>query len=156
MDAGQTYLLAREQWLDRPIDEVFAFFGDAANLEAITPPWLGFSVQTSMPITMRAGTLIEYRLLWHRLPMRWKTVIEAWEPPHRFVDRQLKGPYRLWHHTHTFVSRDGGTSIRDEVRYRLPFGLLGTAMHRLRIRRDLDAIFDYRARRVGELLGENG
>ena len=82
------------------------------------------------------------------MPLRWTTIIEAWEPPHRFVDTQLQGPYRLWHHTHTFKAQMGGTLIRDQVRYRLPLGWLGVVLHRLGIRRDLEAIFDDRARRV--------
>src|SRR5512135_1279037 len=138
VDAARTYLIEREQWLARPIEEVFAFYGDATNLEAITPAWLRFFVITPAPIAMRAGTLIEYRLRWRRMPLRWTTIIEAWEPPHRFVDTQLQGPYRLWHHTHTFEAQMGGTLIRDEVRYRLPLGWLGVVLHRLGIRRDLE------------------
>jgi ligand-binding SRPBCC domain-containing protein len=152
VEAARTYRIDREQWLDRPIDEVFAFFSDAANLEAITPSWLRFSVITSAPIPMDTGTLIEYRLRWRGLPLRWATLIEAWEPPRRFVDTQLRGPYLLWHHMHTFESRRDGTLIRDLVYYRLPLGWLGAALHRLGIRRDLEAIFDHRARRVRELL----
>jgi ligand-binding SRPBCC domain-containing protein len=152
VDAARTFLIEREQWLARPVEEVFAFFGDATNLEAITPEWLRFSVITPAPIAMGAGTLIDYRLRWRRMPLRWTTIIEAWEPPHRFVDRQLRGPYRLWHHTHIFEAQLGGTRIRDEVRYRLPLGRLGVALHRLGVRRDLEAIFDDRARRVRELL----
>jgi ligand-binding SRPBCC domain-containing protein len=152
VDAARTYRIEREQWLARPIAEVFTFFGDATNLEAITPEWLRFSVITPAPIVMGAGTLIEYRLRWRGMPVRWTTRIEAWEPPHRFVDTQLKGPYRLWHHTHTFEAQRGGTLIRDEVRYRLPLGWLGAALHRLGVRRDLEAVFDDRARRIRALL----
>jgi uncharacterized protein len=101
---------------------------------------------------MRVGTLIEYKLNWHHIPLRWTTRIEVWEPPHKFVDVQLRGPYRLWHHTHAFEAQRGGTLIRDEVRYRLPLFWLGAAVHRLAVRRDLEAIFDERARRVRELL----
>ncbi len=153
MGAARTYLIEREQWLARPIEEVFSFFGDATNLEAITPAWLRFSVISTAPIAMGAGTLIEYRLCWRRMPLRWTTIIEAWEPPHRFVDTQLQGPYRLWHHTHTFETQMGGTRIRDEVRYQLPLGWLGVALHRLGIRRDLEAIFDVRVRRIHDVLG---
>lgn len=152
MDRARTYLIEREQWLARPIEEVFAFHGDATNLEAITPALLRFSVTTPAPIVMEEGTLIDYRLRWRGVPLRWRTVIEAWEPPHRFIDRQLKGPYRLWHHTHTFAAQRGGTLIRDVVRYQLPFGWLGSAAHWLGVRRDLEAIFDHRARRVRAIL----
>jgi ligand-binding SRPBCC domain-containing protein len=149
---GRYCLLSREQWIERPIEDVFAFHSDASNLERITPPWLQFSVITAAPITMRAGTVIDYRLRWHVFPLRWTTRIEVWDPPHRFVDIQLRGPYRLWHHTHTFEERHGGTLIRDEVRYQLPLGCLGNALHRLRIRRDLESIFDDRAARVRGIL----
>jgi ligand-binding SRPBCC domain-containing protein len=152
VNAAHTHLIEREQWLARPVEEVFAFHADATNLEAITPAWLQFSVITPGPIAMGAGTRIAYRLRWRRIPLRWTTLIESWEPPHRFVDVQLRGPYRLWHHTHTFEAHAGGTRIRDEVRYRLPLGRLGAALHRLGIRRDLEAIFDGRARRVRALL----
>jgi ligand-binding SRPBCC domain-containing protein len=152
MDMTPTYVIAREQWLARPIEEVFAFYGDATNLEAITPGWLRFSIITPTPIVMDVGTLIEYRLHWRGIPLRWTTRIEAWEPPYCFVDTQLKGPYRLWHHTHTFESQRGGTLIGDVVRYRLPLGWLGWALHRLGVRRDLEAVFDERARRIRELL----
>jgi ligand-binding SRPBCC domain-containing protein len=139
------HVLAREQLLPRPPDEVFPFFADAHNLEAITPPWLGFRVVTRMPIEMAPGTLIEYRLTLHRIPIRWRTTIAVWDPPRRFVDVQLKGPYRLWHHTHDFApAPGGGTLMRDTVRYALPFGPLGALAHRLLVRRDLAAIFDYR------------
>jgi ligand-binding SRPBCC domain-containing protein len=131
--------------LPLPPEEVFPFFGDALNLEAITPPWLGFRVVTPGPIEMEPGARIEYRLRLHGIPIRWRTTIAVWDPPHRFVDVQLGGPYRMWHHTHDFEpAADGGTLMRDTVRYALPFGPLGAAAHRLLVRRDLEAIFDYR------------
>jgi ligand-binding SRPBCC domain-containing protein len=131
--------------LPLPPEEVFPFFGDALNLEAITPPWLGFRVVTPGPIEMEPGARIEYRLRLHGIPIRWRTTIAVWDPPHRFVDVQLSGPYRMWHHTHDFEpAADGGTLMRDTVRYALPFGPLGAAAHRLLVRRDLEAIFDYR------------
>ena len=147
------HVLEREQRLPGTPDEVFPFFGDARNLEAITPPWLGFHVVTRAPIEMRAGALIEYRLRLHRLPMGWLTRIEEWEPGERFVDVQLDGPYRLWHHTHAFRPHpQGGTLMTDTVRYALPFGPLGSLAHRVLVRRDLERIFDYRARAVPALL----
>jgi hypothetical protein len=146
------HTLRREQRLPRPIDEVFAFFGDARNLEAITPPLLRFRVVTPEPIDMGEGTLIRYRLRVRGVPVTWLTQIREWAPPHRFVDEQLKGPYALWHHTHTF-ERDGeDTIMRDVVRYRIGFGPLGTLADRLLVRRDVEAIFDFRAQRVPELL----
>ena len=139
------HVLPREQRLPVPPERVFPFFGDALNLEAITPPWLGFRVTTPEPIEMAAGTLIEYRLRLHAVPISWRTRIAVWEPPRRFVDVQLSGPYALWHHTHDFEAlADGGTLMRDTVRYALPLGSLGEIAHRLLVRRDLARIFDFR------------
>jgi ligand-binding SRPBCC domain-containing protein len=147
------YRLERSQWIGRPIEEVFAFFGDAGNLQAITPPWLHFEIVTPRPITMRAGTLVEYRLRWRVVPIRWLTEIVEWNPPHQFVDQQRRGPYALWHHTHTFESEPGGTRMHDVVRYALPLGLFGAIAHRMKVQKDLNAIFDYRARVISSLLG---
>jgi ligand-binding SRPBCC domain-containing protein len=148
--------LRREQRLPGSPDDVFAFFGDARNLEAITPPLLRFRVMDSGPdgIEMGAGTLIRYRLRVHRVPVGWLTAIREWDPPHRFVDEQLRGPYALWHHTHTFEPIEDGaaTLMRDVVRYALPFGLVGEAARRLFVARDVEAIFDYRAEAIRELL----
>jgi ligand-binding SRPBCC domain-containing protein len=139
------HLLERQQRVELLIDEAFAFYGDARNLELITPPWLGFEVTTPAPIEMGVGTLIEYRLRLHRVPVRWRTRIEAWEPPRRFVDAQVRGPYSLWEHTHTFEEDGpGATIIEDRVRYSIPFGPLGELANRLLVRRDLRQIFDYR------------
>ena len=142
------HLLERTQRLDPPPQDVFPFFADAGNLERITPPWLGFSIETPEPIDMRQGALIDYRLKLHGLPLSWHTEIALWDPPHRFVDVQLSGPYRLWHHTHTFEPDGEGTLIRDVVRYALPFGPLGEIAHRVLVRRDLDRIFDFRVEEV--------
>ena len=147
------HVLQRTQRLDPPPEEVFPFFADAGNLEAITPPWLGFEVVTPRPIEMRPGALIEYRLVLRRLPVAWLTRIEAWEPGVRFVDMQLTGPYKLWHHTHEFSAHpDGGTVMTDTVRYALPLGPLGGLAHRVLVRRDVERIFDFRARAVPALL----
>jgi ligand-binding SRPBCC domain-containing protein len=133
------------QVLTPPPEELFGFFGNALNLEAITPPWLGFRVVTPEPIQMGPGTLIEYRLELHGVPIRWRTKIAVWDPPRRFVDVQLSGPYRMWHHTHDFEpAPGGGTLMRDTVRYALPLGPLGEIAHRLLVRRDLERIFDFR------------
>ena len=146
------HVLERAQRLEGPPEHVFPFFADAANLERITPPWLGFRV-LSPRVEMREGTLIEYRLRLHGVPVRWRTRIDLWDPPHRFVDRQLSGPYRLWHHTHTFEPDGaGGTLMRDVVRYALPLGPLGALAHRLLVRRDLARIFDFRHAEVPRLL----
>jgi ligand-binding SRPBCC domain-containing protein len=139
------HILRREQRLPGEPDDVFAFFADAHNLEAITPPWLGFRVVTRRPVGMRPGALIEYRLRLHGIPLRWRTRIAVWDPPRRFVDVQIAGPYRLWHHTHDFEPDGaGGTLVRDTVRYALPLGPIGALAHRALVRRDLAAIFDFR------------
>ena len=140
--------LAREQLVARPLDEVFAFFAQARNLERITPPWLRFEVLTAEPIEMRAGTVIDYRLRLHGIPLRWTARIEDWRDGRGFVDRQIRGPYRLWHHRHEFDPHPDGTIVRDRVRYALPAWLLGDAAHALLVRRDLRRIFDYRAAAV--------
>jgi ligand-binding SRPBCC domain-containing protein len=147
------HILRREQWLPRPIEDVFAFFSEARNLEAMTPPWLGFRIVSPGTIVLRLGTRIHYRIRLHRLPLRWVTEIQTWGPPHEFVDVQLRGPYRFWHHTHRFERVDGGTLVRDAVRYVLPFGPLGRLAHAWIVKPDLEAIFDYRALRMTELLG---
>ena len=144
--------LAREQRLPGTPDEVFGLFADALNLEPLTPPWLRFRVLTPPPIAMRAGTILDYRLRLHGAPVRWRTRIERWEPPHAFVDVQVRGPYRLWHHTHTFEPCEGGTLMRDVVRYALPLGPLGSLAHAAFVRRDLKRIFDFRHAAVAQML----
>ncbi len=148
-----THVLRREQRLEGTPEEVFGFFADAKNLEAITPPLLRFSVITPGPIEMHVGTLIEYRLRVHHAPVRWLTSIQAWEPPLRFVDMQVTGPYALWHHTHNFEP-DGPrhTTMTDTVRYAIGFGALGELAHRLFVRRDVEQIFAHRAAVIGPLL----
>ena len=146
------FTLQTELWLPRPRDEVFAFFADARNLEILTPPWLKFEVLTPTPIEMRPGTLIDYRIRVHGFPIRWRTEITAWDPPHRFVDVQLRGPYTLWHHTHTFEERDRGTLCLDHVRYR-PRG--GALLNWLFVQRGVERIFQYRKQRMQELFGAN-
>jgi ligand-binding SRPBCC domain-containing protein len=148
------HVLHREQRLPRPPEEVFAFFADARNLEAITPPLLRFRVVTPEPIDMRVGTFIQYRLRLHGVPVTWHTSIQYWSPPRRFVDVQVRGPYALWHHTHAFEPVDGGRATRmtDTVRYALGLGALGELAHRALVRRDLERIFDFRARRVPALV----
>ena len=143
------YELKTELWLPLPIQTVFDFFADAQNLEAITPDWLRFRIVTPRPIAMSAGILIDYRLRLHGIPIGWRTEISEWSPPHRFVDRQLRGPYRLWVHEHTFEEHDGGTRIRDAVTHAVPGGAL---VHRFFVRPDLLAIFRFRQEAIQRLL----
>jgi ligand-binding SRPBCC domain-containing protein len=147
------HLLEREQFVARPVEEVFEFFSRAGNLELITPPWLNFKIDRPEPVQMGDGMLISYRLRLHGVPMRWVSRIEEWEPGRRFVDLQLRGPYRLWHHRHEFEAVDGGTRVTDHVQYELPFGPFGELAWALFVRRDLQRIFDHRRRVVAELLG---
>jgi ligand-binding SRPBCC domain-containing protein len=148
------HVLRREQRLPGPPEAVFPFFADARNLEAITPPLLRFRLLTPEPIAMGAGTFLQYALRIRGVPVRWDTLIQEWEPPHRFVDVQVRGPYRLWHHTHELLPLDDGTAtlMRDTVRYAMPLGLVGEVARRAVVTRDLDAIFAFRAERVPALL----
>lgn len=142
--------LERELFVPQPIEEVFAFFADAANLERITPAHLRFEILTPLPITMRAGTLIDYRLRLMGLAFHWRTRIDLWDPPHRFIDTQLRGPYREWVHTHSFAREGRGTRMRDAVHYQLPLAPwsdLALPWVRRRVRQ----IFDHRARVIAAL-----
>jgi ligand-binding SRPBCC domain-containing protein len=148
----RAHVLERAQRLTVPVEEVFAFYADARNLEAITPPWLGFRVLTPGRIEMAPGTLIECRLRLHGVPIHWLTRIAEWVPGRRFVDEQVRGPYALWHHTHTFEPDGTGAIIRDRVRYRLPLGPLGALAHLALVRRELARIFAYRQTAVERVL----
>jgi len=140
------FTLEREQLLAGRPDEVFSFFADARNLEAITPPLLRFEVMTPGEIPMRVGTLIQYRLTLRGIGVNWLTSIQEWDPPHRFVDVQVRGPYALWHHTHDFTASDDGkaTIMRDTVRYAIGFGPFGAVAARAFVHRDVASIFDFR------------
>jgi ligand-binding SRPBCC domain-containing protein len=140
----------RELWLPRSREEVFAFFADAANLDAITPPWLKFRTVTPAPIRMEKGTLLDHELRIHGFPLRWRSRITEWQPPARFVDEQVRGPYRLWRHEHEFEERDRGTLMRDRVHYAVPFDFIA---HPLLVRRDVARIFAYRTERLRERFG---
>ena len=144
------YLLKRQQWLPKPIGEVFQFFSRPENLQIITPPWLDFRMVDS-PSGLQAGSLIRYRLRWHSIPIRWTTEISEWKPPHGFVDRALSSPYALWNHEHSFACENGGTLMLDCVTYALPFGPIGWIAHRLLVKRDVERIFDFRAEAMRKL-----
>ncbi len=147
-----TYVLEREQLVHRGLEEVFEFFSRANNLEALTPPWLRFEVLTPEPIEMHPGTVIDYGLRLHGLPLRWRSRIEEWQPGRMFVDRQLRGPYRLWHHTHRFAYHPQGTLVSDRVRYAIPLGPVGRIAHLAFVHRDLEQVFDFRQAAVTRLL----
>jgi ligand-binding SRPBCC domain-containing protein len=149
----KTYLLEREQIIPLSRQETFAFFADAFNLERITPPYLKFRILTPAPFNMQSGVLIEYQLSLYGVPFRWRTLIETWEAPCRFVDRQINGPYSLWHHTHTFEALGPQqTSMRDRVEYRVEWGPIGSLAHELFVGRMVEEIFAYRSCAVTELL----
>lgn len=147
------HVIEREQLVARPRSEVFAFFADAANLERLTPSSLRFEIKTSLPIDMRRGTLIDYRIVLFGVGLRWRTLIEAFEPETRFVDVQLEGPYRLWRHTHEFIDAVGGTIVRDRVEYELPLGPFGELARVLFVQRQLGAIFDFRRESIEKIFG---
>jgi ligand-binding SRPBCC domain-containing protein len=135
----------------RPLDESFQFFADPWNLEAITPTWLRFRIVRA-PEAIVEGSTLCYRLRLFGVPVAWRTEIVDWSPPRAFTDLQRRGPYPLWAHTHRFAEANGGTAITDEVRYRVPGGPVEPLVHAI-VRRWLDAVFDYRAERLRELLG---
>ena len=142
--------LERTQVVPVALEQAFAFFADPRNLEAITPPWLHFQI-LSAPEQLEQGSRLAYQLRLKGVPVRWLTEIVSWSPPLGFTDLQLEGPYRLWEHTHRLTPNGTGTEIYDHVRYRLPCEPITSVVHPL-IRRWLDSIFDFRARRVAELL----
>lgn len=142
----KTFTLTNELWLPQPPGEVFPFFADASNLERLTPPSLRFQILTPLPIEMEVGTLIDYRIRLRGIPMRWQSEITVWEPPHRFVDEQRRGPYRLWVHEHAFIpqkgaAQGGGTLARDIVQYAVVGGAI---VQRMFVASELRRIFDYR------------
>lgn len=148
----RVHALSRTHELESTPDDVFPFFADAFNLEAITPPLLDFSLLTPAPIELGAGTVIQYAMRLHGVPVNWVSSIQNWDPPHGFVDTQIRGPFRFWHHTHRFEALPGNrTRMTDEVRYALPLQPFGELAHPF-VRRDLRMIFDYRAQVIAERL----
>lgn len=143
MIRSRTHLYEREQVVPFGLGDVFELFADARNLELITPHWLAFRILRA-PSTLEAGSKIDYRLTFRGVPLRWASLIAAWEPPHRFVDTQVRGPYAMWEHTHEFEAINGSTRIRDQVRYRQSLGPLGEFAERTFARRDIERIFDHR------------
>ena len=142
-----------EQWVAAGVEETFSFFANAANLEAITPPFLNFSIVTPLPIAMGEGTLIEYRLGLFGMPFGWLTRIEEWRPEHAFTDVQVRGPYDLWVHRHHFIPRDGGTLITDRVEYRLPGAPWSDPVRALFVHPTVERIFAYRRDVIRRVLG---
>ena len=150
--AGKTYTLAFEQQVPRPLPEVFAFFSRAENLEVLTPSFLHFKILSVTPTPVRKGTIIKYSLRLHGIPLRWTSEIVEWDPPNRFIDLQLSGPYKLWHHEHRFEARDGGTLITDTVNLALPMGFLGEIAYKIKVQSDVQGIFTFRQENIRSLL----
>jgi ligand-binding SRPBCC domain-containing protein len=146
----KTHKLKTEIWLPQKRTKVFSFFADPRNLEDLTPEWLHFEILTPMPLQMKSGVVIDYRLRLYGIPLHWQSEISAWEPPHRFVDRQIRGPYRVWIHEHRFAEVDGGTLVGDAVEYAAPGGIL---VQKLFLARDLRRIFTHRHARLRQRFG---
>jgi hypothetical protein len=140
----KTFEINMKQYINKPLEVVFEFFSKPENLEMITPKSLSFNILTPTPIKMGKGSLIDYTIRLFGIPIHWRTLISDYEPPFRFVDQQIKGPYTFWHHTHTFRLVEGGVEIIDQVKYSLPLGWLGTLAHAIWVRKDLEKIFEYR------------
>jgi ligand-binding SRPBCC domain-containing protein len=151
--ADKTYTLAFTQQVTRPLAEVFNFFSRAENLEELTPPWLNFKILKAEPQPVQQGTVIHYSLRLHGIPLRWTSEIVEWEPPHRFVDLQLRGPYKLWRHEHRFGARDGGTLISDTINLSLPFGFLGQIAYKVKVQSDVQEIFSFREGKIRSIFG---
>ncbi|HEY2364379.1 MAG TPA: SRPBCC family protein [Candidatus Angelobacter sp.] len=151
--ADKTYTLVFTQQVARPLLEVFNFFSRAENLEELTPPWLNFRILNAEQQPVQQGTLIHYSLRLHGIPLRWTSEIVEWEPPHRFVDLQLRGPYKVWRHEHSFAARDGGTLISDTINLSLPLGLLGQLAYKIKVHSDVQEIFAFRKEKICALFG---
>ncbi|MFN9518848.1 MAG: SRPBCC family protein, partial [Bacteroidota bacterium] len=143
------HILETKTIIHRPLSEVFSFFSKAENLNELTPPELHFKILTPMPIEMKQGIYIDYRIKLNGIPFSWKTLISTWEPPHRFVDEQIKGPYMRWHHTHSFKSVDENTTeMTDRIEYLSPGWILEPLINRLFVQKKVEAIFVYREHKL--------
>lgn len=147
----KTYTFETQTILTKSLQEVFPFFANAENLDAVTPPWLKFEILTPLPIEMKVGTKVDYRLRLHGIPIRWRSEITEWDPPHKFTDVQLKGPYRFWKHEHFFVSEGNQTRMIDRVEYDVPGWIFAPIVHSLFVKLDLERIFDYREKKFLEI-----
>ena len=146
------FILESRVWIDRPRPEVFAFFNDPENLPRLTPPGFRLRLMRAPP-TLSAGAVLDFRVIWLGVPLRWRAYIREYDPPFRFVDVQVRGPYARWEHRHRFLEENGATLMEDRVTYRLPLGPLGALTQRLVVRRQLQTLWRYRTRRLGELVG---
>lgn len=140
----KNYIFTQETFIEQPLETVFEFFSQAENLDKITPKFLKFQFITPLPIEIKENTHIDYKLHLMGVPFKWKTLISVWQPPHKFVDIQLKGPYKKWEHTHEFKEMDGGTLMTDRVEYQLPFSIFGRMAHGIFVEQQIKDIFAYR------------
>lgn len=151
---GRQQVFEIEQFIPKKPDEVFPFFSDAKNLEKITPPWLHFKILDQSTPQIKEGTIFNYQLRVRGFPVKWRSRIEDWQVNKQFVDTQLRGPYKLWHHTHLFEEIPGGTKMLDRVIYELPLGLIGDIFGGRLVRKDVKTIFDYRFKIIREIFGD--
>ena len=154
MTMSKLRIISRETSVNKPIEEVFAFFAKAENLNIITPPELKFKITTPLPIDMKKGTLIDYKIKLNGISFKWKTEITDWTPPYRFVDTQIKGPYRVWIHEHIFGSQGNNTIVKDIVSYLPPGWILEPVIHKLAVKKKLEHIFDYRMEKIKSIFNK--
>lgn len=140
----KTHTLTRHTTIEKPIDEVFDFFTKAENLNKIIPPDLHFEMITKLPISIKKGTVIDYKIKIAGIPFKWKTEITEWNPPYSFEDTQVKGPYKIWIHKHKFESKNGFTLMTDIINYLSPGGIFEFVPHRLFVKKKVESIFDFR------------
>ena len=153
------YILERRMWLPRARTDVFEFFADPRNLPRIQPRWARPRWVVEPPRGLAVGALLDFRV--PGLPGAWRVIVREFDPPHRFVDAQVRGPFARWEHRHRFAvgpARDEagapeGTWVEDRVTYRLPLGPIGRVIHALGAGRRIRRAFEYRDRRLAALLG---
>jgi len=155
MKSITSYELKRNQFIPQPIDQVFSFFSKPENLEKITPQNLHFSILTSIPIEMKTGQVIDYLIRLKGVKIYWSSIISSYDPPHSFVDEQIRGPFTNWVHSHSFKEKNGGTIIIDHVKYSIPFGLIGRIANYFFVKNDLADIFDYREKTTMEIFNNH-
>ena len=143
----KVYNFESKQTINCSIETVFSFFSSPENLKVLTPPRLGFKILTPSPINMSKGCLIDYLIYFMGIPVHWRSIITDYDPPYMFIDQQIKGPYTLWHHKHTFREIKNGVEIRDRVVYSIPVGWMGRLLHKYWIKKILKIFFH-----TGEIL----
>ena len=146
----ENFTIYRSQFIDKPRDVVFSFFSKPENLEYITPPYLHFKIMNTLPVSMKEGQIINYKLRIRGISIKWSSLIKSYSPPFNFIDEQIKGPYSVWHHTHEFIEEKNGTRIIDNIIYKIPLGFIGKLINHFWVAKDLEKIFNYRQDKVNE------